>query len=121
MYRNGYNEENKDLSCLNLVDRFSTENEQAELVYPIGILTEPEENIAGNYYLKTKSNYGNDESWTMSPFSFAIGAIINVSNNLQYSVTSLQGVRPVISLKQNIEITGTGTYIDPYVVVGSNT
>ena len=58
----------------------------------------------------------------MSPYQFAIGAVINLSSsNYFIGSEASQGVRPVISIKPYTEITGTGTYSDPYVVVGSNT
>ena len=58
----------------------------------------------------------------MTPYGFSdnaatvfcmyfVGALVNEK------VDQLRGVRPVINLKSNVQLTGTGTIDDPYVVV----
>ena len=71
-----------------------------------------------NYYLYTGYHY-----WTMTPHDFYSGTA--VVNDVRYDgsfsvdgVDSTRGirVRPVLSLKSDISVTGTGTQNDPYVV-----
>ena len=111
---------NRNLTCVNVTDRFSTENENAKLAYSIGILSEPERYLMNSYYVKTGQNY-----WGLSPSNFngSDDRVWYVSSSGSYSNDSVyhsSGVRPVVSLRPDVEITGNGTYADPYVIVGSN-
>ena len=94
------------------------------LTYPVGLITMDEVVCGGgyngsnnSYYLYTGQYY-----WTMSPYEFnginagvravlSFGSVDNSSN-----VVNTDGVRPVISLKSSVELTGNGTMEDPYVV-----
>ena len=117
-----------ELTCSQKNDRFTvsdTTNGNGALTYPVGLLTVDEILAAGgkgdiqntNYYLYTGQLY-----WTMSPSYYsATGAReFIVKNNggisFMYSESEATGVRPVISLINNITLTGTGTIDDPYVV-----
>ena len=96
-----------------------------KLTYPVGLITSDEVVLAGgfgnsnntSYYLYTAQNY-----WTMSPSSFytlgdATVFAVNSNGNLGYSIVSnTYGVRPVINLKADVSITGSGTSGNPYVV-----
>lgn len=77
--------------------------------------------INQNYYLYTNQIY-----WTMSPYYFSIGSssswasvsVVNSIGNLGYNcVDNSRGVRPVINIASDVEITGSGTSSDPYVVI----
>ncbi len=91
------------------------------LEYPIGLVT-VDEVVAGgmfgneNNYLSTGKDYH-----TMSPRSFdgtaSIGYSVASANVVGYYFVDLNaGVRPVISLKSSVILTGTGTMQDPFVV-----
>ena len=95
------------------------------LTYPIGLITADEVAFAGgvngitnqSYYLYTGQDY-----WTMSPCRFyggwarvlpvrSYGALGGYNVNLMY------GVRPVINLKADVQISsGSGTSSNPYVI-----
>ena len=70
-----------------------------------------------SYYLYTGQSY-----WTGSPSYYAGGSayvfVVASSGFLDsyYVYNTPNGVRPVVSLKSNIGITGSGTYNDPYLV-----
>ena len=103
------------LKCSNNNDLYTTK---------IGLITADEVVYAGgvfggsnnSYYLYTGQYY-----WTMSPSSFAndtAGVFIVDSDGLFSSthVRSSYGVRPVINLRADVTLTGSGTMTDPYVV-----
>ena len=112
--------------CINDSDLFTTSGSSQgnhALDYPVGLITADEVAYAGGmldynnmrYYLYTDTNY-----WTMSPSGFIsecsvfyvhpdgtiYGEDVNVS----------KGVRPVINLKANVTLSGSGTSTDPYIV-----
>ncbi|MDE5539195.1 MAG: hypothetical protein K2J20_01770, partial [Bacilli bacterium] len=96
-----------------------------KLDYPVGLITADEASYAGlvsevnntSNYLFTGKPY-----WTMSPggfdYSVATVIVVNLSGQLyRYSTDNLStGVRPVINLKADVTITGSGTSDDPYEV-----
>ena len=110
---------NRDLKCINEIDRFSMENNKAKLDYPIGVLTEPERNLMDNNFAATGQNY-----WGLSPRSYHIGyARVHIidttgdTRNADNVVVNSYGTRGVVTLKPSTELDGgTGTYTDPYVV-----
>ncbi len=112
---------NRNLTCANVTDRFSTENTKAELSYPIGILSEPERYLMNSYYAKTGQNY-----WGLSPNSFYnyyrayVGLVYSSGGMSNDYVFYSYGARPSVTLVPDVEISGEGTYANPYVVVGSN-
>lgn len=96
----------------------------------VGLITSDEILMAGgfgginntNYYLYTNQIY-----WSMTLSVTASNGnanLICISNNsLSWGCTagaSAYAVRPVINLKNTIQITGSGTYDDVYKVVGTN-
>ena len=114
------------LQC-NTEDILSQDN--GKLPNPIGLVTSDEAVLTGitwntantGSYLYTGQTY-----WTMSPshYSSSYGAYVFYvysSGNLYASngVTGARGVRPVINLKDDIQISGSGTTSDPFVVVGA--
>ena len=71
-----------------------------------------------SYYLYTGQSY-----WTMSPSLYTSNYFgtkafyVSSSGSLAESQTSnIFGIRPVINLRSDVTLTGTGTASDPYVV-----
>lgn len=99
-------------------------NGQPTKYYPIGLLTGDEADFAG-YIYNSVANYNylmeNTHSvWLLMTPANGSGSstIMDINANkltTAYTKTTY-GVRPMISLKSNVEVTGTGTSIDPYVV-----
>ena len=98
------------------------------LTYPIGLVTADEAVLTGitwnnantGSYLYTGQNY-----WTMSPYYFfspvdwAGVFFVDSSGNLNISLVTVttSGVRPVINIRSDVAITGSGTTTDPYKIV----
>ena len=120
------------LSCETL-DIYTTRESSTgnkALTYPIGLISADESIFAGitnwqnggnqNSYLYTGQNY-----WTMSPYSFIGGAIVYFIDDTSGMLGSIEivdidfGVRPVINLRANVELTGSGTTSDPFKVAGA--
>ena len=114
------------LSCSQASDRFTVDSSKGngELDYPIGLITIDEASMAGGvynvvntrYYLYTGQSY-----WTLSPYVFnswiahAYVWLVSSSGTLYPwdSVAIGYGVRPVINLRADIEITsgdGSASY-----------
>lgn len=124
---------NPTFMCSDKNDRFTVKNQYGNQKnkYPIGLITADEASFAGLYgttaatynYLRTNAKY-----WTMTPQSFEYAANviqINTTGGMSIKqdesanlVTASCGVRPVINLKGNIKLSGTGTIEDPYIVEG---
>ena len=107
------------LQC-NELDILSQDN--GKIPNPIGLLTSDEYVLAGsgNSYLDVGIDY-----LTMSPYYFSNGAalvfIVYNDGRLGYGyVTYTYGVRPVINIKADVPITGSGTTTDPFRVVGAS-
>ena len=126
---NWYNTTNRPtIKCSKEEDSFSTSNEKAKLKYPVGLLTADEVILAGasgnsktankKYYLYTGNSIriGTASSYNTNAF-YNLGIDIDGSlNGLLISVNT--GIRPVISLKSDVEYEkgGNGTPTNPYVV-----
>ena len=123
------NNNSPSLSC-NTNDIYTTKESSTgnkALTYSIGLISADESMLAGisnwnssgntNNYLYTGQNY-----WTMSPSYYSGDAIVlcvlsDGSLNNYYVGDAAPGVRPVINIRANVEITGSGTTSDPFVVV----
>ena len=96
---------------------------------PAGFITADEASYAGavykvnntSYYLYTDQYY-----WTMTPFEFSIGRYSYnfIMNSTYFSewaifIETPCGIRPVINLSSDVQITGNGTVDSPYQVVGA--
>ena len=93
---------------------------------PIGLITADEVVYAGGYYRTNNTSYylrNGNAYWTMSPYYF-VGSLASVfyvdspgtlDSNWGY-VYSTHGVRPVINLRADVQISGSGTGTDPFVV-----
>ena len=109
---------NLDLSCVNTTDRMSVANREANLLYSINLLSEPERGLMGKEYAATNQKYW----WNSSPSVFFLTvahvrctylAGTDMYNNVYFNY----GVRPVISLRSDSLVTeGDGSYETPYVV-----
>ena len=96
------------------------------LTQPIGLISVDEAMLGGipnwnssnsNNYLYTGQNY-----WTMSPYYYgSTGArvfVVIISGYLNWGgVTGMTGVRPVINIRADVSLTGSGTTSDPFKVV----
>ena len=106
-----------DLSCNNITDQFSLNNDKAKLKYSISLISNEEFiNIDDSGLL------GNDWYWTLSPNSFqgdgAYNRGVNYGsvNGLEM-VSDANSVRPAISLKNDTYIKeGTGLETDPWII-----
>lgn len=112
--------------CANNSDLYTipgSEDGNKALQYPIGLISADEVAYAGGVYNTSNSSYYlyiNDAYWTLSPSYYrgsASAFFVNSYGSLGYAyVTSGYGVRPVINLRGDLFVTGTGTSIDPYEV-----
>ena len=113
------------LQC-NDLDILSQDN--GKLPNPIGLITSDEAVLTGitwdkdntGSYLFTEKDY-----WTMSPciFYYDIAYVFNVSSSgSQYwgNIAATNGIRPVINLRSDVSLTGSGTTTDPFKVVGAS-
>ena len=144
-YNKGYlrvEESTPTLTCENASDYYtlaSASSGNKKLSYPIGLITADEMMLAGHAggvfdgtYNHMKTNNGSylvtgNSFWTMTPaggynpfgvsywraFVFVVGASGIFGD---YDVSSSYGIRPVVNLKFDTIITGSGTKTDPYVV-----
>ena len=96
------------------------------LTYPVALITSDEYIYSGGFYASeggyTYLNNGQFQM-TMTPYSFSVGAanvfIIYTDGWLTSSYTSSSyagGIRPVINLRADVTLTGSGTSADPYKV-----
>ena len=106
------------LQC-NSEDLLSKDN--GKMPNSIGLLTSDEYVLAGNgnSYLDVGIDY-----WTMSPYYFenygvAFVFVVYSGGGLidYWGVDGIWGVRPVINLRSDIRLTGTGTTTDPFRLV----
>ena len=121
------------LKCSQDNDKFKMSNESAKLNYPVALITADEVALAGgrgyynggyspnsNYYL-----YNGNYFWTLSPSYFSSGHSsayvwpVMPSGSLTpwNGVTNSFGVRPVINLRADVQITkGDGSSLNPFVI-----
>ena len=119
-------ERTKDLSCINISDRFSTTNPSAKLMYKVGLMSLPEVYILHNSNVqKTRDYY-----WLVSP-SYSGGSDVFghfIETGVGYVnadgvmcdgyVSTGNGVRPVVSLVPGIEYSaGDGSMESPYIIL----
>ncbi len=123
------------LKCSQENDKLKVSNNLANLNYPIGLITADEGIMAGgkdyssggtvatpntDFYLYTRSSF-----WTMSPSFFSsnyfLSFVWSINNYGSLfsggDVTNNWGIRPVINLRSDVQITkGDGTSISPYQI-----
>ena len=119
------NSNNPNLQCSD-VDILSKEN--GRLPYPIGLVTADEAALTGitwnnantGSYLYTGQNY-----WTITPYGAASEGwagvfYVSMNGNLYwYRLFISVGIRPVINLRADVSLSGSGTTSDPFKVVGT--
>ena len=95
------------------------------LNYNIGLLTYDEAIGAGGNRAQDNTNYYLQSGyawWLMSSAGVSKAddayawAVVDYGSFYMYRVTSTFRLRPVVNLKASVEVTGTGTSTDPYVV-----
>ena len=114
------------LRCPLSSDKFTATSNYGNgaLSYSVGLLTADELVFAGAANLVNHSNfylYTNQGYWLITPFRYSenkafVFSLTNKGGILSTSLGSHYGVRPVISIKGNIEFTGNGTWNEPYKV-----
>ena len=124
------NEERRapSLKCAQANDKFKVANASAKLDYPVALITADELAMAGGVYNTSNTNYylyNGQYQWSLSPgyfppyLSLARVWYVNSSGTLRpwHDVTYSFGVRPVINLKADTQITkGDGSSLNPFVV-----
>ena len=109
--------ENKDLRCENITDRFAVGNEKANLVYPVGLLTEPERGLMGSTYATSGPSYLSASPYHFETASAYVRSVNSSGNARSTRAHYVNGTRPVVTLSMTAEIEeGEGTYESPYVV-----
>ena len=131
-----YTNKTPTYDCKNKKDAFSGNNSVAKLKYPIGLMTADEVSCAGGvdrtkapmwYYTNSTYNSitGFDYWWLLSPEGWSNShlKVWNVSGANSgtldfFNVSSLDGVRPVLSLKVcTLWTSGNGAPETPYEIV----
>ena len=119
------------LTCETL-DIYTTEkanNGNGALTYPIGLISADEAMFAGipngnisncNSFLCTRENY-----WTMSPYAFISHQayalyVFGDGGFTSWDTDGMRGVRPVINIRADVSLTGSGTTSDPFKVAGAS-
>ena len=118
------------LKCQNAKDKFTVDvsNGNGALTYPVGLITADEMDYAGGVDGSSNTNssfylYTGQAYWALSPRAFgssdAYEFTLYSDGNLGTTYVNLSsGVRPSVSLKPGITVTGgPGTATDPFVVV----
>ena len=97
------------------------------LQYPIGLVTADEAALTGITYNNANTGsylYTNSTYWTMTPSncdsrSYVFSVIS--AGSLDYGWPNIStGVRPVINLRADVALSGSGTTSDPFKVVGAS-
>ena len=120
------------LTCTNQNDRFTvddTSKGNGALTYPVGLITADEVAMGGAVYGSSNSSYYLYTGyfyWTMSPdrfygsyaYEFDVSLDGNINDNYvnNSSGGSGGGVRPVLSLKSDVQLSGSGAINDPWIV-----
>ena len=127
--RTRYIEHTPSLLCPNQNDLFTVSNTKGNqaLTYPVGLITSDELAYAGmsyGYLNRLVYTYSSQSYWSLSPIYFSSDGsaarvwYVRSAGNLDDGfVANGYGVRPVINLKGNVEISeGIGTMNEPYVI-----
>ena len=122
-----YTNKSPILTCSQKNDAFTvsdTTKGNGALTYPVGLITADEVSMGGALYATSNSSYylyTGQYYWIMSPCdsngSHALGWLVgNIGSIYGSNVFDSLGVRPVLSLKSDISVTGSGTQTDPFLV-----
>ena len=124
LYFKGYDTSNASLKCTNANDKFTvnSSNGNGSLTYSVGLLTVSEAELAGygiSNYLNSGENFWLGSPWGIYYFDDydTYARVLSSSGISSNKVDNSNGVRPVISLKPNIEIlSGDGSFTSPFVI-----
>ena len=132
LHNKGISDSNPSLQC-DSYDVYTTTDSSSgnkSLQYPIGLVTADEAALTGITYNNANTGsylYTGQWYWTMTPYHYAgnAGAYVfrvdpNGTLNGRFLVNGVYGVRPVINLRADVSLTGTGTTTDPFKVVGAS-
>ena len=99
-------------------------NDGTETPTPIGLISADEIAFAGGRYSSANTSYylyNNAYYWTMSSYGYSGDArVFAMNDNGSFRngrANDTYGVRPVINLRSDVQLTGSGTTSDPFVVV----
>ena len=123
-----YYKKTPNLKCMQDNDKFNLSNASAKLDYPVLLITADEVALAGGLWSTANNNYylyNGQYYWTLSPSDFtsnystvhiwAVGS--SGSLNHWHNVANNFGIRPVINLKADVQITkGDGTSLNPFTI-----
>ena len=127
-YNRNANRRTPSLKCTQANDKFKVSNASAKLDYPVALITADEMAMAGGVFDTSNTNYylyNGQYQWSLSPGYFiSYSSQANVwyvlpSGSLYpyYYVAFSFGVRPVINLKADTQITkGDGSSLNPFVI-----
>lgn len=111
------------LKCGFINDQFTVTKKHignGALTYPVGLITADEVSIAGLLFdTSNRDNYlyFNYLYWTMTPFRENLYGVSSSSKISTYFINDeYVAIRPVINLKPDVVVTGSGTLTNPYVV-----
>lgn len=125
-YNRLINSKNPSFKCIDNQDLYTTKGSSKgnkALSHPIGLISADEVAFAGGLYGTSNSSYylyNNATYWTMTPNYFydneTFVFVLNSSGRISASndVTRAYGVRPVINIRSDVAITGTGSQTDPF-------
>ena len=127
-YNRNANRRTPSLKCAQANDKFKVSNASAKLDYPVALITADEMAMAGGVYNTSNTNfylYNGQYQWSLSPGRLYSGSSYAHFWNVSPSgslypwddVYRSFGVRPVINLKADTQITkGDGTALNPFKV-----
>ena len=100
--------------------------DNGKLPNPIGLVTSDEAVLTGITWSSANTGsylYTGQSYWTMSPYYYPDAGVFVVRADgilVSWYVDVADGVRPVINIKADAQITGSGTSTDPFKVVGAS-
>ena len=117
------------MTCSQKNDAFTVDditNGNGALTYPVGLITLDELLAAGAYAYNWPSNYDfylytGSYYWTMGPGNFngdsaGVGVLRGDGSLYNFRVSDSYGVRPVVSLRSDVQLSGSGTMSDPWTL-----
>ena len=132
LYNKGTSNSNPSLQC-DSQDVYTTTDSSSgnkSLQYPIGLVTADEAALTGITWNNANTGsylYIGQDYWTMTPSNFhsassrVIVFIVYDGGNLYRNIVNLaRGVRPVINLRSDVSLSGSGTTSAPFKVVGAS-
>jgi len=117
------------LSCGNKNDKFTVDDVSignGDLDKPVGLITADEVALAGGAFNANNTSYylyTSQEFYMFSPYDMSVGTaymwgMANMGNWTNNSVRNAFGLRSVINLNSDVQVTGTGSTTDPFKVIG---